>query len=58
MQMSGSKNILKRLDYDKKLRLWRLSFCLQYMTVMSFLEFLTVGTSALHSKARSMFGMD
>ena len=57
MQMSSCKNILKRLDYNK-IKSMEVEFLPPIYDGNVLFVFLAVGTSALHSKARSMFGMD
>ena len=55
--MPGCKNILKRLDYDK-IKTIEVEFLPPTYDGDVFFVLLAVGTSTLHSKARSMFGMD
>ena len=57
MQMFGYKNIHKRLDYDK-IKTMEVEFLPPTYDNNVIFVFSAVGTSALHSKARSMFGMD
>ena len=55
--MPGHKNILKRLDYNK-IKTMEVEFLPPTYDGDVFFVLLAVGTSATHSKAKSMFGMD
>ena len=55
--MPGHKNILKRLDYDK-IKTMEVEFLPPTYDSDVLFVLSAVETSALHSKARSMFGMD
>ena len=57
MQMFGRKNILKRLDYNK-IKTIEVEFLPPIYEGNVLFVFSAVGTSTLHSKARSMFSMD
>ena len=57
MQMSGCKNILKRLDYDK-IKTMEVEFLPPTYDGNVLFVFSAMDTSASHSKAKSMFGID
>ena len=55
--MSGCKNILKRLDYDN-IKIMEVEFLPPIYDGNVLFIFSAMGTSASHSKAISIFGMD